>query len=84
MGWGGGLCGTYRREEKVLHGFGGKTCRKEAAWRTWTQMEKKLIERNGIGECGLDLFLPGYSPETGCCKVENELSGFKICWEFCD
>jgi hypothetical protein len=45
---------------------------------------KKLIERNGIVECGLDLFLPGYSPETGCCKVHSELSGFKICWEFCD
>jgi len=40
---GGGLCGTYRREEKVLHVFGEKTYRKEAAWRTWTQMEKKLI-----------------------------------------
>jgi hypothetical protein len=43
---------------------------------------KNWFQRNGIGECGLDLFLPGYNPETGCCKVDNELSGFKICWDF--
>jgi hypothetical protein len=25
----GGVCGTYRREEKVIHGFGEKTCRRD-------------------------------------------------------
>jgi hypothetical protein len=35
-------CGTYRREEKVVHGFGEKTGRKDKPWRTWTQMEKKI------------------------------------------
>jgi hypothetical protein len=30
----GGSRGTYGGEEKCIHGFGLKTCRKEAAWQT--------------------------------------------------
>lgn len=46
----GGSSGTYRREEKVLGGCGEKTCRKETAWRTWTQMEEKIdLKEMGLG-----------------------------------
>jgi hypothetical protein len=45
---------------------------------------KNGFARNGVGGYGLYLFGPGYRPLTGYCNLDNELSGFILCWEFSD
>jgi hypothetical protein len=66
-------CGTRRRGEKCVQGFGGKARRKDQG--VDGRMGSKWTLRRLVGGCGVDSPGSGQGSLAGCCECGDEPSG---------